>query len=119
MPSLSRLFYHVIEVKSRKTSSSVPKVALLLAAVRPTAALAHGSSSPSRLTDDHVKVGPIKLDTMNFGSMKNQPKHFLNRKFVPVGTIPSNQTPFLFLSDKCELTRIVTSLKIAFAKNIL
>ena len=26
------------------------------------------------------------------------------RKFVPVGTIPSKQTPFLFLSDKCELT---------------
>ena len=27
-----------------------------------------------------------------------------NRKFVPVGTIPSHQTPFFFLSDKCELT---------------
>ena len=27
-----------------------------------------------------------------------------NRKFVPVGTIPSNQTSIFFLSDKCELT---------------
>ena len=25
-------------------------------------------------------------------------------KFVPVGKIPSNQTPFFFLSDKCKLT---------------
>ena len=29
---------------------------------------------------------------------------YTNRKFVPAGTIPSNQTPFFFLSDKCELT---------------
>ena len=29
---------------------------------------------------------------------------FSNRKFVPVGIIPSNQTPFSFPSDKCELT---------------
>ena len=27
-----------------------------------------------------------------------------NRKFLPVGTIPSNQTPFFSLSGKCELT---------------
>ena len=27
-----------------------------------------------------------------------------NRKFVPFGTIPSKQTPFFFLSDKCELS---------------
>ena len=30
--------------------------------------------------------------------------HSFYRKFVPVGTIPSYQIPFFFLSDKCELT---------------
>ena len=42
---------------------------------------------------------PFSAKMVNFAKINSS-----NRKFVPVGTIPSNQTSFLFLSDKCELT---------------
>ena len=44
------------------------------------------------------KVPRHGLDFRDTASLKSQ------WKIVPVGTIPSKQTPFFFLSDKCELT---------------